>query len=73
MILKDNNGKEVELHAVMHDHDDIEIIEAYYVDTGIALSDDEIDELQDSNHSEIYQEAYENAVMAAEYHFEGDR
>jgi hypothetical protein len=73
MILKTRDGREVELFARMHDFDDIEITEANFVDSDELVSDEIVSELEEDHSDVIFQEAYENAVMAAEYAMEGDR
>jgi hypothetical protein len=73
MLLMTKDNREVELMVVMRDFDDIEVTEAYYTDTNEDVDNDTVDELMETHSAKIYEEAYENAVMAAEYAMEGDR
>jgi hypothetical protein len=73
MLLVTDDNREVAMSVVMHDYDDIEVTEATYTDTGESVDDDVIDTLLDKYSSKVFEEAYENAVMAAEYAMEGDR
>lgn len=46
------------------------VTSAYYIDTDVDLTDDELDLLTDLYQDEIYQDKYETAVDAAHDYFE---
>lgn len=74
MIVKNKDGREIEIESVYGKYDDdIQIEEAYYVDTGEEVSEKDIDYIMDAYSSEIYDMWFQNGIMAAEYYWEGDR
>lgn len=62
------NNKEVYVSVYGKYDDDIQIDEAYYMDTETPLTDSEIEQVMNDYSSEIYEEWYENQVCAAEYY-----
>jgi hypothetical protein len=73
MLVKDSKGLGVEISVYGSCDDDIQIDSAVYVSTGLDVDDTEIDFIQDTYASEIYDYWFENQVGAAESYCEGDR
>lgn len=73
MKVKDKDGREIQISVSGRYEDDIQIDEAYYVDSEEEVLDDVIDYIQSQYADEIYQEWYENKCGEAEYLYEGDR
>ena len=68
------NGREVEVTEIEGAHSEgAYAIEASFVDTDEALSDEELDTLNDHYSEELYDDWYQRQVMRAESLFEGDR
>jgi len=68
MIVKDKDNREIEISVCGRYDDDIEISDAYYLDSdNEEVSDETIDYIMDAYSDDIYQEWYENQVCAAEY------
>ena len=66
-------GRDVEIEEVVGSEDDICVLAAYWVDTGVALDDTELDDFQQDCSDVIYDYWYQYQVGNAEYSFEGDR
>lgn len=73
MILTTKDGREVEIKATMYAFDDIQITDASFVDSDEYVPDEIVEELEERYADRIWQHAYENAIGAAEYYYEGDR
>lgn len=73
MVVKNKEGKEVYISTEGQYHDDIQICEAYYVDNGAPLTDDEIHEIVSTHCKAIYEDWFEKRASMAEAYFEGDR
>lgn len=73
MILKDQDGRDVELYVSGRYEDDITIDEIYYLDSSDDVSDETIDYIYDTYAEEIYQCWYEKQIGAAEDRWEGER
>jgi hypothetical protein len=73
MIVKDSKGKEVEISVYGNDPDDIQIDEAFYVETKEDVSDDEIQYIYDAYSDSIYESWLDKQIGAAEAYYEGDR
>jgi hypothetical protein len=67
------NNKEVELDELQYEDEYCMIVAASFVNDGIKLNDDELDELQDLYASELEQMHYEHYLAVAEAFYEGDR
>lgn len=67
------NGREVEVNEIDGYDEDAYITSATYVDTGSELTEDELNELAESNWEVFEDDKLNKAIMAAEYAFEGDR
>jgi hypothetical protein len=63
------NGLEVEVERIEYgsEPEDTYIISAYYLETGQALEDAELDELNDELGSELYDAWLEHQIGRAEY------
>lgn len=73
MILKDKNGREVEVHVRGSAHDDVYIESGCYVDTGEEAPEGVLDDLQNDFAGEIEQQWLENQIGRAEAFYEGER
>lgn len=67
-------GREIEFGRVSGDYEEPLLESAGYVDGAMeALTEEELDEVQELYASELSDEAYQNMIVAAEYACEGDR
>jgi hypothetical protein len=74
MIFKTETGRVVEIESVGGSQDDFYIASAYYEDTpGEAISDKDLDYLQEYYASELYEMWFERCISQAEDYAEGDR
>lgn len=73
MLVMDSTGRQAQIEVYGKHDDDIQIVEAYYLDTGEDLHDEEVDYIMRTYDSEIYQEWYENQIAAAEAYHDRDR
>lgn len=71
LTLKDKDGREVEL-SVYGQHDDVQIDEAYYTDTGEDVPDNVVDYLMDTYGDKLFEAFQENQVDRADF-YEGER
>jgi hypothetical protein len=53
--------------------EDFYISEAWYVDTGEDIPEEELEKVEEENSGEMYEEWFQSRVQAAEYAFEGER
>jgi hypothetical protein len=67
------NNREVEITELDGDYEDFYVCSAADTDDGTELDDSDLVNLAELFYSEISEEMYQRAVMAAEYAFEGDR
>ena len=65
--LVDKSGREVEL-SVYGQHDDIQIDEAYYADTGEEAPNDVVDFLMDTYGDELYEYFIDQQVGRADFY-----
>lgn len=61
-----NNRKVINV-KIEGESDDLQIMEAYFKDNGIALTDNELDKLQEENPDALYNLWFENQINKAEY------
>jgi hypothetical protein len=73
MKLFDSAGREVTDIEVVDFGCDAYVTRAVYMATGCAVPDDELNYLTDTYPEYVQRQAYENAIVAAEYACEGDR
>ena len=74
MIVKDKNGREIEVNGVYGSYaDDIQIEEAYYIDTQEDVDDSLLDYIYNTYHSEIFEAWLDRQIGYAEAYCEGDR
>lgn len=73
-MLLELNGREVEVDSIDGVYnEEINIVEAYFLDTEEELSDGEIDQLIEENYEDLNFELMEKAIARAESYYEGER
>lgn len=70
MKVVDKSGREIYISVYGKYEDDIQIDEAYYVDTEEDVPDDVIAYIYENYASEMYDQWYENKVCEAEYYYD---
>lgn len=73
MLVKDKNGREIEITVYGRYGDDIEIDEAYYTDTDEEVGEDVIEYIYENYADEMYEEWVDHMVGIAESRYEGER
>jgi len=73
MLVKNNDGREIEIHVYGNHSDDIQIDEAFYLDSNDDVTDEDIEYIMDYYADDIYLQWYENKCGQAEAYYEGDR
>lgn len=73
MKCKDENGKEMVVTVCGRYEDDLQIDDAYYVDSDDRVSDETIEYVYENYADAMYEEWYEGQIGRAEAYFEGDR
>lgn len=69
MIVKDSNGELVEVVVGGTWVDDLEILSAVYVKTGLEVGDDEVDYIMANYYEDLAQELVENQMESRDYDF----
>lgn len=72
MIVKDKQGREIEINIYGTDEDDLQIDYAAYMDSEEEVDDETIEYLLEAYADEIYTEWIENRSSKADYNY-GDR
>lgn len=68
MILKNEQGREIELSVGGGSDDDIEITDAGYIDNGEDASDEDVDYLYENYPDALYEAWYQSMICRADFY-----
>lgn len=67
MIIKDSQGNTVDFIVEGTSPDDLEVVSAVYINSGLDVSEDEIQFILDNHYGIIYQDLFGDLLESSEY------